>query len=141
MELRPEVAGQGEIAVQLPLTKRSNLAESYRREVAETLRKDPMTEKDYRRALAAALSATEIDPRLDNFLLALKTTGLAVADNRLDDPSLILTLNDLRARAGFGSLSFADRWRVEGELLGVLANAPNLPRRCDCPGRHDAGRA
>lgn len=126
VQLEDGMAGRRSIEVTLELQKRGVLAEAYRREVFGILREDRPGREGYRRAVNAALSAVEYDPKLDNYLLAVKASRVALHEGQIDDPTLILSLDDLRAMSGFSALGFAEQWRVESELLDMLASAPDL---------------
>lgn len=119
----------GAIEVTMPLQRRGVLAEAYRREVFDAFRQDNPGQDDYLRALSAAFNAIEFDPSLDNYLLAVKASRVAIHNGDLDHPSLVTSNDDLRGMKGFEALSFADQFRVQSELLDLLAAAPDPTRR------------
>ncbi len=111
------------------LDRREKLAEIYRAELNGILRSSQLDDASFRQAWAAALSAIEYDPRLDNYLLAVRVirANLSVAGSTLvATPS---TPDDLMALGGFSELSFEDRWAVYLDLLDTLSQAPELSRR------------
>lgn len=124
VQLRNELAGERDIEVLLPLERRSVLAEAYRKEVFEVYRQDNLAAADYLRAVTAAQRAVEDDPRLDNYLLAIRTSRAALFEGGLEHPTLLTSISDLRAMPGFAALDFAGRWRVQSDLLDMLASAP-----------------
>lgn len=119
----------GTIEVTLPMQRRGVLAEAYRREVFDTFRQDNPGQDDYLRALSAAFNAIEFDPSLDNYLLAVKASRVAIHNGDLDHPSLVTSNDDLRGMKGFEELSFDAQFRVQSELLDLLAFAPDPTRR------------
>lgn len=125
VELKTDLAGARDIEVSLPLQRRSVLAEAYRKEVFDIYREDRLTEEDYLRAVTAAQRAVEDDRTLDNYLLAIRASRLALFDGGLEHPTLVTSLRDLNAMAGFSDLGFAQRWRVQSDLLEMLASAPD----------------
>ncbi len=118
-------AGQ-DINVTLNLQHRQVIAEAYRRETFDTLRKGDLDSSDFERANAAALGAVELDPKIDNYLLAIRVTQSALRRGETDIPGLLTSLGDLSTLKGFDELSLSEKWRVESELLDTLVGAPDL---------------
>ncbi|MEO9820714.1 MAG: hypothetical protein ABJ370_17200 [Paracoccaceae bacterium] len=114
-----------EIDMPVDLKKRSYLAEVYRVEVNQILRQSDRTAEVYERAANAAASAVSTDPKLDNFLLAVKVTKTALKQGQ-NFNGLLTTREDIQALGGFDQLELDSRWRVQLELLESFLGADDL---------------
>ena len=114
-----------EIDMPVDLRKRSYLAEVYRVEVNQILRQSNRTPEVYERAANAAASAVSTDPKLDNFLLAVKVTKTALKQGQ-NFNGLLTTRQDIQALGGFDQLEQESRWRVQLELLESFLGADDL---------------
>ncbi|MEO9516564.1 MAG: hypothetical protein ABJG55_12665 [Paracoccaceae bacterium] len=114
-----------EIDMPVDLKKRSYLAEVYRVEVNQILRQSNRSPEVYERAANAAASAVSTDPKLDNFLLAVKVTGNALKQGQTFN-GLLTTREDIQALGGFDQLDQEERWRVQLELLESFLDADDL---------------
>ncbi len=114
-----------EIDMPVDLKKRSYLAEVYRVEVNQILRQAQRSPEVYERAANAAASAVSTDPKLDNFLLAVKVTKSALSRGEVFD-GLLGSREDIQTLGGFEQLEQDERWRVQLELLESFLEADDL---------------
>lgn len=107
----------------------ANLAEIYRSELNQILRGSDIGTSGYEQAFSAARSAIGFDPRLDNYLLAVRVLRSNLGDPDADLAFAPDTISNLESIEGFAELSFEDRWTVLLELMDTLVGAEDPDRR------------
>lgn len=121
-ELTPDVAGDP-IDFAINLRHRSEIAEGYRRSVLDALRSPQITPDLLEGANNAALSAVELDPTLNNFLLVARVTDAAIRRDMQSFGGAILDPDTLTLNDGFEALSLDDRWKVRSQFLDTLSRS------------------
>ncbi|MCU0910797.1 MAG: hypothetical protein MUE98_05455 [Rhodobacteraceae bacterium] len=121
-ELTPDLAG-GPIDFAINLRHRSEIAEGYRRSVLDALRSPQITPDLLEGANNAALSAVELDPTLNNFLLVARVTDAAIRRDLQDFGGAVLDPETLALNEGFEALSPEDRWKVQSQFLDTLSRS------------------
>ena len=105
------------------LRHRSEIAEGYRRSVLDALRSPQITPDLLEGANNAALSAVELDPTLNNFLLVARVTDAAIRRDMQDFGGAVLEPDALTLNEGFEALSLDDRWKVRSQFLDTLSRS------------------
>ncbi|MBD3664628.1 hypothetical protein [Sulfitobacter aestuariivivens] len=122
--IRNDMIGQ-DIEMGVALKRRSVLAELYRSETNSILRDAQPTPETFERAMKSAANAVEIDPRLDNYLMALKVTSRALSRGETFN-GLVASRTDIQALGNFDGLPKNEQWRIQSELLATLMRVPQL---------------
>ncbi len=123
VELTPERIGGPAFSFAINLRHRSEIAEGYRRSVLDALRSPEITPDLLEGANNAALSAVELDPTLNNFLLVVRVTDAAIRRDLQDLGGVILDPETLTLYDGFQALSPDDRWKVLSQFLDTLSRS------------------
>ncbi|WP_347309795.1 hypothetical protein [Defluviimonas sp. SAOS-178_SWC] len=119
-ELKESAAGR-DITFAINLRHRSAIAEGYRRSALDALKSPRLGTQDLEAANIASITAVEINPELDNYLLTLRVTAAAVRRGLQDFDGAVLTNEDLSTLKGYDDLTIDERWRVQSALLDTLA--------------------
>jgi hypothetical protein len=117
--------GTGNVSIMLKLYSPAQLANLYRSEANGVLKQGNLDETKLTQAYSAAVSAIEMNPITDNYLIAIKVARYALKRGIVFD-GMPISKSNLRALKSFDDLSFSERWSIESDLLATFANAPDL---------------